>query len=311
LNNSAPAAPSTTSINFPISDAQVDDFNLYQLLGISGQLHAPVICPNVDDGSHINIAVAPGILIANRQMIVCPCCHHTQRWAPAHSLAPQPPTEGPLDDPEYPEMVLKLKRLVKALDASQETGITLGMNVLSKSLRGRLATLADRFQVNGPKVEMMPAMLLVELHNMAERDSPVRRTIRGFIAAENVRRERQHWMGALLENDDGDLLFDDARYEQTVWRGKQETYYKGVKEHFEKMHGDLKFVSRFQQLEDAPLLSLDNGTRPLLPVRELDPGVVGLKALQKQVQGLLGMMEGGAIASMLISLDQRDVDSQP
>jgi hypothetical protein len=293
----------------PLSDEQVDAFNVYQVVGnaMVDRPHTKLVCPKGNASPHVETGGALGLLVAYKHCLVCCSCDYTQKLVYEHMVQPQPAAEGSLDEPGYAEQLIFLKNHLQAFSDEADKGNHMGNHMMVKSLSARLSALADRFVVNGPKIEIMPAMLLIQIHNMADPGSSVRHIIRGFMAAENVRRERQHWMGALFEGNNGDLIFDNAVYEQTVWRGKQETYYKGVKEHFEKMQNSLGFVSHFQEMEDAPLLKQDSNTQPLFPIRELDEGVVRLKALQPQVKALLGMMSGGSLDSMLLSMERPQI----
>lgn len=209
-----------------------------------------------------------------------------------------PATNGPLDDVDFSGLLELLRdadhRLARFLNSGR---CYVGINVMQPNVGQYLKDLCSRFRPKGPEVESVPLALLIILHNQAPADSPIRRTIIGFIKADNVLKPRQHWMGGLYLNVENDLCFDEALYERTVWRGMQETYFESVEAGYEKLQRALSFLHSFQKMENESS-ALIGTIRPLLPVRELHDQVAHLKRIQPRIEALVEVMEGRSLAEL-------------
>lgn len=291
----------TRLIDFPLTEDQVRTFNVNQVLSgykPAQRARTPMLCPEQESAVHDPVAGVMGLMVAMRGQLVCPCCEYTQKTVNREMLNDLPATHGPLDDVEFSGLLEFLR------DADQELTSLLnsercyvGINVLQPNVGQYLKDLCSRFHPKGPEVESVPLALLITLHNQAPADSPIRRTIIGFIKADNVLKPRQHWMGGLYLNAENELCFDEALFERTVWRGKQETYFKAVEEGYEKLQRGLSFLHSFQKMEDESS-ALTGTIRPLLPVRELHDQVAHLKRIQPRIEALVGVMEGRSFAEL-------------
>jgi hypothetical protein len=287
--------------NFPLTEDQVRTFNVNQVLtGYKPAQRAsmPMLCPEQESAEHVPVAGAVGLMVALRGQLVCPCCEYTQKTLNREMLEELPATNGPLDDAEFSGLLEFLR------DADQQLTSLLnsercyvGINVLQPNVGQYLKALCSRFRPKGPDVESVPLSLLITLHNQAPAESPIRRTIIGFLKADNVLKPRQHWMGGLYLNAENDLCFDEALYERTVWRGKQETNFEAVEEGYEKLQRGLSFLHRFQKKEDESS-ALPGSLKPLLPIRDLNDQVAHLKRIQPRIEALVEVMEGRSFAEL-------------
>lgn len=288
-------------INFPLTEDQVRTFNVNQVLtGYKPAQRAstPMLCPEQQRAGHDPVAGVEGLMVALSGQLVCPCCEYTQKTLSRELLEELPATNGPLDDTEFSGLLEFLRdafqQLTRLLNSER---CYVGINVLQPNVGQYLKELCSRFHPKGPEVESVPVALLIALHNQAPTDSPVRRTIIGFIKADNVLKPRQHWMGGLYLNAENDLCFDEALYERAVWRGKQETYFESVEAGYAKLQRGLSFLHSFQKMEDESS-ALTGTIRPLLPVRELHDQVVHLKRIQPRIEALVEVMEGRTFAEL-------------
>ncbi|MHC5194976.1 hypothetical protein ACYSUW_14575 [Pseudomonas frederiksbergensis] len=292
-------------IDFPLTEDQVRTFNVNQVLtGYAGAQAAtsPMLCPNHECTGHNPVAGVVGLLVAMRAQLVCPCCEYSQKTVRQDLLKDLPATNGPLDDERFSGLLEFLREADQQLACMLNSErCYVGINVMQPNIGQYLKDLCSRFRPKGPAVESVPLALLITLHNQAPADSPIRRTIIGFIKADNVLKPRQHWMGGLYLNAENDLCFDEALYERTVWRGKQETYFEGVEEGYEKLKRGLEFVHHFQTKEDEPL-ALPEGLKPLLPGRDLNDQVAHLKRIQPRIEALVDVMKGRSFAELAANI---------
>ncbi|MGE8063979.1 hypothetical protein [Pseudomonas sp. NPDC089569] len=292
-------------IEFPLTEDQVRTFNVNQILAgckPAQGLRAAMLCPEHESAGHVPVAGVVGLMVALRGKLVCPCCEYTQKTMSREMLDELPVTHGSLDDPEFSGLLELLRDADRQLsDLLNSERCYVGINVLQPNVSQYLKELCSRFRPKGPEVESVPLALLITLHNQAPADSPIRRTIIGFIKADNVRKPRQHWMGGLYLNAENDLCFDEALYERTVWRGKQETYFESVEDGYAKLQRGLSFLHSFQKAEDAST-GLPAPLKPLLPVRDLQDQVAHLKRIQPRIEALVGAMEGRSFAELASNL---------
>lgn len=293
------------TLEAPFTDEQVRAFNINQIL--MGFKQAPdstgaLICPNFTSEAHEPIAGVLGLLIGTRMVIACPCCEFFRKSAPDHLLEAIPSTEGTLDDPEYPAMLAFVReadiQLRDLLDADRHFT---ALNTMQTAIGQFMKDLSSRFRPKGPTLEAVPLSLMLTLYNQSPPDSITRRVIIGYIQADNAMKPRQHWMGGLYVNTQGDLRFDEALYEKTVWRGKQETYFETVEKSYDDLQRSLKSLHRFQELEDNSTVLLSD-TQPLLPVRPLRAEVAQLKSIQPKIAALVEAMEGRSFANLAANI---------
>lgn len=289
----------------PLTDDQVKTINVNQVLASHEPFQnsrSPSLCPHLEAGKHDAIAGVVGLLIATKAVIVCPCCDYVQKSVPSGLLDALPATCGPLDDTDYPNLLAFMRDADEQLQALLDGDrYYMGLNVLRPNVGQYLKDLSSRFRSKGPTLESVPLALMLTLHNQAPPDSATRRIIIGFINAENVLKPRQHWMGGLYLNAEGDLGFDEALYEKTVWRGKQETYFERIEKGYEQLQSGLKFLHHFQKREDDSS-SLPSDIQPLLPIRDLQDQVAHLKRIQPKVEALVEAMEGRTFAQLAANI---------
>lgn len=293
------------ALESPFTDEQVKTFNINQVLAGHKQMQGAtgaLICPEAASDGHEPIAGVVGLLIGTKMVIACPCCDYYTKAAPTSTLEAIPSTEGPLDDPEYPALLGFVReantQLQELLNADRHFT---ALNTMQSNVGQYLKDLSSRFRPKGPSLEAVPLSLMLTLHNQSPPDSITRRVIIGYIQADNVMKPRQHWMGGLYLNAKGDLCFDEALYEKTVWRGKQETYFETVEKSYEHLQQSLKSLHRFQGLEDS-ITALPSDIRPLLPVRPLKAEVAQLKSIQPRIEALVEAMEGRSFANLAANI---------
>ena len=95
----------------------------------------------------------------------------------------------------------------------------------------------------------VPIRFLLDIFNLAPRDSTIRTRVIDAIAAAARRNPKAHWARGLLQTDAGDLIFDDARYEHAVYQGKQDTYAKAAQQAFDDLQRALDHVAYAQEKE--------------------------------------------------------------
>lgn len=137
---------------------------------------------------------------------------------------------------------------------------------------------------------------LLEIHNLAPSDSEIRSRVLDAIRQAAKRDPKTHWARGLMQVENGDLVFDEIRYELAVYRGKQDTYAAAAQKAFDELQSSLDKVSRFQAREQVmigieeaaikigtPLVDLTIPTRP----------AALLKASASSLSDFVQRMEGG------------------
>lgn len=290
-----------------LDDNQMLHLTLRQLHLLGPDAGPQVLCEKRSDGNHPAIGSAPaGLLVANRAGLICPVCGMLGEAKPQRI-------------PTY-EMALATEAFFKHLPLTATTLATVKIrhdeweewsnggellaNLVTKPLSNFIKALTAELSSGnhpGPKIEKFPLMLLLKLHNLAEHGSQIRHEIREWLETERAINPRNHWMDALTVSETGDLSFSKELHTLAAWRGKQETYFNGASEHFERLKSDLKFVSHFQGKEDEVALKAPDATR-LFQARPLQHPARQLKSIAPQLALLVDALEGKPLSEVASSL---------
>lgn len=73
-------------LHAPFDPPLIDQINRMQAGVIPSPIH-PLTCPNAKDGRHAFAGGYLGMLVAQRQGLVCPSCGHTQAWLSRATVA--------------------------------------------------------------------------------------------------------------------------------------------------------------------------------------------------------------------------------
>ncbi|MGQ9724323.1 MAG: hypothetical protein ACUVVU_02985 [Tepidimonas sp.] len=73
-------------LHAPFDPPLIDQINRMQAGVIPSPIH-PLTCPNAKDGRHAFAGGYLGVLVAQRQGLVCPSCGYTQAWLSGTTLA--------------------------------------------------------------------------------------------------------------------------------------------------------------------------------------------------------------------------------
>ncbi|MCX7662822.1 MAG: hypothetical protein N2Z61_03595 [Tepidimonas fonticaldi] len=73
-------------LHAPFDPPLIDQINRMQAGVIPSPIH-PLTCPNAKDGRHAFAGGYLGVLVAQRQGLVCPSCGHTQGWLSRATVA--------------------------------------------------------------------------------------------------------------------------------------------------------------------------------------------------------------------------------
>ncbi|MFN3611688.1 hypothetical protein [Tepidimonas sp.] len=73
-------------LHAPFDPPVIDQINRMQAGVIPSPIH-PLTCPNAKDGRHAFAGGYLGVLVAQRQGLVCPSCGHTQDWLSRATVA--------------------------------------------------------------------------------------------------------------------------------------------------------------------------------------------------------------------------------
>lgn len=76
----------TVWLQAPFDPAVIDQINRMQAGVVPSPVH-PLTCPNAKDGRHSFAGGYLGVLVAQREGLVCPTCGHTQGWLARTALA--------------------------------------------------------------------------------------------------------------------------------------------------------------------------------------------------------------------------------
>jgi hypothetical protein len=142
----------------------------------------------------------------------------------------------------------------------------------------------------------VPVSFLLELHNSAPMGSEIRRRIIDTLKYCAALDAKAHWARGLVQSDSGDLLFDENRYEQAVYRGKQDTYAKSAQKAFDELQRALATIARAQHSElmaneiDA---STARSGKPLVDFTIPTGPAALLKTAAHSLPGFVERMAGG------------------
>jgi hypothetical protein len=290
-----------------LDDNQVLHLTLRQLQLLGPDADPPVLCEKRSDGNHPAIGSAPrGMLVANRAGLICPVC------SMLGEIKPQRITSSELDlaseaffkqVPLTPQTLTTVKIRHDEWDEwtkGNEVLASLVTHPLSNFIKALTAELSSGNHP-GPKIDQVPLMLLLKVHNVAEHGSRVRHEILSWLETERAINPRNHWMDALTVSDTGDLSFNEELHTLAALRGKQETYFNSASELFDKLKGNLEYVSHFQGKEDEITLTAPDVTR-LFPARPLQHPVRQLKSIAPQLALLIDALEGKPLSDVASAL---------
>ncbi|HHK0379431.1 TPA: hypothetical protein ACQQJB_003605 [Pseudomonas aeruginosa] len=290
-----------------LDDNQVLHLTLRQLQLLGPDAGPQVLCEHRSDGNHPAIGSAPmGMLVANRAGLICPVCSMLGEIKPQRITSSEMALASEAFFkrlPLTPNTLTTVKIRHDEWDEWTKSGEVLANLVthpLSNFIKALTAELS-RGNHPGPIIEQFPLMLLLKVHNLAEHGSQVRHEILGWLETERAINPRNHWMDALTVSDTGELSFNKELHTLAAWRGKQETYFNGASELFDKLKSDLKFVSHFQEKEDEVAFTAPDVTR-LFPARPLQHPVRQLKSIAPKLALLVEALEGKPLADVASAL---------
>lgn len=172
---------------------------------------------------------------------------------------------------------------------------TLSTDVIPKNYKG------------GPSC-LIPIKWLVNLHNSIPRASNARQEIKDYLTAFAAMNKKAHGVRALAVEENGDLRFDEALYDQAVYRGKQETRLNSASEIFNKLKDELDLLQEFQKTEAAAALAseLSKESR-LVPLPDYSPNLAHIKNSGHNIAQLVDRMRCGLANNIANTIDTNDM----
>lgn len=288
----------------PLSHEQVMHLNVCQVgIGFAGP-DARAVCVNREDGKHAILGGALGNMIAVRRGFICPVCEYS---LPLHQVASESlevaARSEAITSPDANCLTIARTRIAEYESYAEHNGYTLA-HIMCDSLERYVAYVTKELSKPrwpGPSIAAFPLKLLLNLYNLADQGSAIRKEILSWLEEQRALNHRQHWIEAIVVADNGNLLFDKRRYDLACWRGKQETYFESAVQGFEKLKRGLEFVSHFQSSEDAEAAAIPPANT-LFPPRPLAREAQELKSIAPELAVLVGAIQQKGLHQIAQSL---------
>lgn len=292
-----------------LDDNQILHLTLRQLGLLGSDADKPALCEHRNDGNHRVIGSAPlGMLAVNPAGLICPIC----------CLIGESPlvkvTSDEMDSatdaffsnvPLTPQTYFTVQTRYKEWEEWADNAVVLASLVI-RPLTSFIRALTKEFSATshpGPRIDRFPLGLLLNVYNLADHGSQVRKEILGWLETERAINPRNHWMDAITVSETGDLSYNEDLHNLATWRGKQETYFNSAAELFDQLKGKLAFVSLYQGKEDSATLTTPDLTR-LFPMRPLERPVKELKTIAPQLALLVDALDGKPLAEVAAALQK-------